>query len=359
MWIKNHKWASLVFVWLCSAGSICGQLAITEVMSQAGLETNPGFTRPDYWELTNFGTNDIHLDGYSFSDSRQTNLLVDYPFWDLILRPNESVIFFRSEANHSSITNAERFRAWWGETNLDALLKIRTYEAPGLDGDSKDELWLYDEELNVVDMVRFGEARVGRSFVYAPDSGSFGVVSLLGVSGAFKSALGDDIGSPGKTAGAASLSWVQQPSDMAADYGADVTFSAMAIGLPRPKYQWFSNGVEIANARASTLVISNVQQQAEFMVRVWNGITELLSDSVSLTVNTNPAQTNHHGGSPRSHGLHKPNGCFFGCRAGLSQPEVSVAIKWIQYFWGDAAHIHRFGCKDGDVWNALHCADLE
>ena len=53
--------------------------------------------------------------------------------------------------------------------------------APGLDGDDRDELWVYDPEMNVIDHVRFGEAHTGRSFTYSPDTGVFGVLSTVGI----------------------------------------------------------------------------------------------------------------------------------------------------------------------------------
>src|SRR5688572_2906750 len=86
--------------WFCVAIFVCAyrpeapaQLAITEVMSSGstnGLES--GLQRPDFWELTNFGTNEVSLEGYRWFDA-------DYrPFGDrqsfpaTTLRPGESVI---------------------------------------------------------------------------------------------------------------------------------------------------------------------------------------------------------------------------------------------------------------------------
>src|SRR6187551_3353058 len=46
-------WLGLI-IWSCGA-SAPAQLAITEVMSFASTNAS-GFSRPDFWELTNFGT---------------------------------------------------------------------------------------------------------------------------------------------------------------------------------------------------------------------------------------------------------------------------------------------------------------
>src|SRR5437868_10447974 len=51
-----------------------GQLAITETMSSESLNLGPASVTPgpDFWELTNFGTNSIDLSGYLFNDSDAT-----------------------------------------------------------------------------------------------------------------------------------------------------------------------------------------------------------------------------------------------------------------------------------------------
>ena len=48
-----------------------GQLAITETMSSESTNLGPALVvqGPDFWELTNFGTNSIDLTGYIFNDS--------------------------------------------------------------------------------------------------------------------------------------------------------------------------------------------------------------------------------------------------------------------------------------------------
>ena len=273
-----------------SAGNSGAQLAITEVMSEASLETNPGFNRPDYWELTNFGTNGIRLDDYSFSDSRQTDALIRYPFTNLVIRPVESIIFFRDQPNRSSVTNAARFRQWWGESQLPPALQIRTYLSPGFNGDAGDELWVYDAQSNVVDSVRFGQARTGRSFVYDPESGLFGLFSVRGIYEAFQAERGQDYGSPGTTAGPSALRIVRQPSDASVDAGAGVTFTVAALGLPRPRYQWLAKGLAIAGATAASLTLTNVQRgdAGSYYVRVDNGLSNLMSETVTLRVNMNP-----------------------------------------------------------------------
>ncbi|HXS68161.1 MAG TPA: hypothetical protein VN761_04920, partial [Candidatus Polarisedimenticolia bacterium] len=56
-------------LWQASA-----QLAITETMSSESTNLGSGLVAagPDYWELSNFGTNTIDLTGYLFNDSDAT-----------------------------------------------------------------------------------------------------------------------------------------------------------------------------------------------------------------------------------------------------------------------------------------------
>ena len=69
------------------------QLAITEVMASAALTWGPGtvLPGPDFWELTNFGTNDINLDGYFFRDIGATRQ--EWPFVGLTIHAGETIIF--------------------------------------------------------------------------------------------------------------------------------------------------------------------------------------------------------------------------------------------------------------------------
>ncbi len=272
------------------------QLAITEVMSRASLETVIGPRRPDYWELTNYGTNDISLDGYWFSDERGINGLIPNAFFNnVIIHTNETIVIFKLETDledQSSVTNAEQFRAWWGEA-LSPSLQILMWEGSGLNGESPgDEVWLYDPQLNVVDHVKFREAwdTGGRAFVCDPDTGVFGVWALPGVNGGYQAALGGDYGSPGIAPPRSPLRIVQHPAGQVVDAGASATFSVIAYGLPRPKYQWLAGGIEIPGATEATLTISNVQPEeaGEYCVRVCNGLSEMTSLAATLTVEMNP-----------------------------------------------------------------------
>ena len=270
-------------------GRLPAQLAITEVMAESSNNGLPSFEGPDYWELTNFGDEDVNLDGYGFSDDRVTTIFTN-AFANLTIRGGESIIFCRSNGAAPFITSVEEFRDWWGAGNLPANLQIRFYNLPGLSGDG-DQLWLRNPSGGVVDMVKFGTSVPGRSITYDMETGAFGIPSEPGVNGAFRSAkVASDVGSPGYTPGRVPLRILRQPASQSVDGCGQVRFSVLAGGVPRPTYQWMSNGVPVSGATGPELTLPeiNPSSSGEFRVRLSNGFEELLSDPAVLVVNTNP-----------------------------------------------------------------------
>ena len=112
------------------------------------------------------------------------------------IAPGESIIFAES-------LSASQFAAWWGSNNLPATLKVVTYSGSGFTlGTSGDGLRLWDNlTTNVnetVARVDFGAATASVSFSFNPVTQQFGVLSQVGVNGAFKATAATDIGSPGR-----------------------------------------------------------------------------------------------------------------------------------------------------------------
>src|SRR5688572_3094222 len=93
-------WICTVSAWtfLAAVLSAPAQLAITEVMSSASstLGTNAVGSHPDFWELTNFGTNVIDLTDYRFNDSGGFQGATGEIFAGRTIAPGESIIFFQS-----------------------------------------------------------------------------------------------------------------------------------------------------------------------------------------------------------------------------------------------------------------------
>lgn len=270
----------------------CGQLAITEAMSHAGINIggNVVLRHSDFWELTNFGTNAIPLDEYRFIDD--TGFIgADAAFFvGKQVGPGESIVLVKSIVG--VVETPAQFRAWWGDTNLPANLQIYFYPRPGFNNDF-DAVQLFRvtaTSTTLVDRVDFLEARVGSTFTYDPETSEFGVFSLPGLNGAFKAVETDDIGSPGSTTGPVPLAVTAQPQGLTVDAGVSATFKVQFRGVPRPRFQWLKNGVPISGATSNTLTILPALPIAagNYTVELENGLTNVISASATLVVNTNP-----------------------------------------------------------------------
>lgn len=264
------------------------QLAITEVMSSAATNLGPTVLpqSSDFWELTNFGTNAVNLnDGYRWNDNAGDFVGGDpSPFTGLSIGPGESILFF--ETNNPVMTTPDQFRAWW---NLPATQKVVLYIGNGLSS-AGDGVRVWDGTGKLVDSVDFGPADRGKTFVYNPGTGAFGLLSTNGVGGAFKASTADDVGSPGTTSGPVPAQIFTQPSSQQVNPGDTAIFTVVAGGVPRPKFQWYLNGGPIPDATASTLTVVNVQndQLGEYKVSVENVAGSLFSSTVTLGLNPQP-----------------------------------------------------------------------
>ncbi len=266
--------------------SVGAQLAITEVMASAANTRDgaPVTQNSDYWELTNFGADPVDLTGYKFSDDAGPSAARTEPFVGLVLRPGQSAVFVRSDINDTE----ESFRAWWGE-QVPADTPIRFYPSPGFSSNG-DAVMLWDANDRLVDEVRYGPATRGRSFAYDPATGLFPHLSTNGLYGAWRAVTADDDGSPGIHAGPVPLRFALEPEDASVPAGNSVTLQAAGLGLPRPRYQWFKDGVALPGATTATLTLTNAQpaDSGLYTVRLDNGLESLLSRVARLTVDPAP-----------------------------------------------------------------------
>jgi hypothetical protein len=179
-----------------SPGRITGPTAdildveITEVMSFPA--TNNAVSA-DWWELTSFDTEPIDLSGWRFNDnaSEFTN---DFVIPNgITIQPGESIVFVED-------LTREEFLTWWG-AQVPAGTQIITYTGDELSfsaaGDSL-RLWTGANTNTVFKQVTFGAADQGVTFGFDPVTRRFGEKSVEGQNGAFRSATGLDVGSPGK-----------------------------------------------------------------------------------------------------------------------------------------------------------------
>ncbi len=278
--------ALALFLVLALAASASAQLAITEVMAEAAGDVTP--KRPDFWELTNFGSNRIDLTTYRWMDSAGIEAAEPTFFAGRSIDPGETILLVRSNVV-TTLTRAQVVD-WWGANRLPAQLQVLFYRGPGFSPDyDAVQLWrVSGGSTTLVDRVEFYAATPGATFTYSPDTGEFDAISRDGLDGAFRAAQGTDVGSPGRTVGPVPLRISTAPVSVEVDAGAPATFAVQARGLPKPRYQWRRNGLPIAGATDSTLTLPNVvaSDAGNFTVELNNGLETLISDSAELRVNT-------------------------------------------------------------------------
>lgn len=280
-WLGRVAW---LIPWLWWSAN--GQLAITEAMSSASTNNALGVTQgPDFWELTNFGSERIDLTGYRWNDNEGGLAGADAsPFVGLVIEPGEVIVFVQN--NVPGVDTAEAFRAWWG---LPPDQKVVFYTGNGLSSNG-DSVILWGPNAagddDVVDRVDFGPANPGYSFTYSPVDGTFGVVSEIGVGGAQQAVLSTDVGSPGQHAGPVTLRITLPPTNMVAVAGLPASMAVQAVGLPRPRYQWRRDGVPLPGATRSILAWEAVQpgDAGTYSVEIRNGLQTLVSSDATLQV---------------------------------------------------------------------------
>lgn len=194
-------------------------LMLTEISSSA----SPGApsSADDYWELTNFGSSVVNLNGYSWHDSgRSPSAAAAYALpAGSSIAPGESVIF-------TGMVPAA-FRSWWGLAS--SIQVFQTSGAPGLG--ENDGVSFFDPDGNELFFFSYaaggftrengtsalgghagtsaGASAAWQNIIWVPASGTAApryTFATGGNYGSFQSALGTDGGSPGMTVPAANVS---------------------------------------------------------------------------------------------------------------------------------------------------------
>lgn len=169
-------------------------VAITEVMASSN---HPSPINGDWFEITNFGTDPIDLDGFSWDDESRLSGRHEISS-SVILGANESVIF-------ADIVAADE-AAWlatWMQTSTG--LRVYTKDDFGPIGFSSfssggDEVNLYDDLGQLVSRATFTGADVTAGFtIRFGNDGTILGLSVSGIDGAYASDSGD-VGSPGNLA---------------------------------------------------------------------------------------------------------------------------------------------------------------
>jgi len=291
MWKKYLLGGLFIFATLLTSRA---QLAITEIVSSGSTNLGAALVtqKSDWWELSNFGTNTIDLNGYKWNDNAGGLIGADsLPFNGLSIAPGESILFVETVAGVT--TNEAQFRAWWGP-ELGSNVQIRFYVGNGL-GSGGDGVRVWSpsaaNDADVVDSIDFGAAVRGQSYTYSTNTGLFSEFSTNGISGAFKAVETDDVGSPGINQGPVPLAIAQDPASLSVNPGDNAPFTVAVRGIPRPRFQWRFNGANISGATLTSFTVTNVQTSKTglYSVVVFNGFQTLTSAVATLLLNPDPS----------------------------------------------------------------------
>jgi len=193
--MKSVLSSALVAGLLAAAAPAQAQLRITEV-SAWGSGNAPYAT--DWFELTNTGSGTLSIGGWKMDDSSNGSAMVALTGITSIA-PGESVIFTESAATAS-------FLATWFGSQAPVGLQIGNYTGAGVGlSTSGDAVNIFDAAGVLQASVSFGisdSAAPFQTFDNAAglDHTPIGLLAAIGANGAFLSADGQEIGSPGSIA---------------------------------------------------------------------------------------------------------------------------------------------------------------
>ena len=190
-------------------GGILATLASVSAQAQTGLritEVHPtgssnGTYAADWFELTNFGPGTIDLTGFRVDDNSQSPAAAVALSGVTSIAPGQSVVFIEG----TSATASAFLSAWFGGA-VPAGFTIGTYSGAGIGlSSTSDQVNIYNPAgatpNTPVASVLFNAATAGRTFDNAAGQNSDTVpitlLSTAGVNGAFLSANGQEVGSPG------------------------------------------------------------------------------------------------------------------------------------------------------------------
>lgn len=194
--------AALLFV----AGPSSAAIVITEVHPTGS--SNSTTYEADWFELTNTGASAVDITGWRVDDDSNNFANALLLNGVTSINPGQSVVFIES----SSDAIYDAFKTGWFGTDVPSDFTIGRYNGSGIGlGAGGDQLNIFDSSGTPITSVVFGAATAGTTFDNADGlSGAISTLSAVGINGAFTSAAGGEIGSPGFTANA-----VPEPSTWA------------------------------------------------------------------------------------------------------------------------------------------------
>jgi Lamin Tail Domain len=185
-------------------------IIISEVDS-AGSGTGASSYNQDWFEITNTGAMAVDLTGWKVDDNSNSFASAVALNGVSSIGAGQSIVFIDTTGSTATAppsnadiasTQAKFINAWFG-ANVPAGFSIGYYWGAGIGlGQGGDALNLYTSTGALVTAVTFGAATAGKTFDNAAGLNNTAIsqLSAVGVNGAFLSANGAEIGSPGVAA---------------------------------------------------------------------------------------------------------------------------------------------------------------
>lgn len=167
-----------------------------------------GTYNADWFELTNTGSTSVSISGWKIDDNSNAFGTAVALRGVTSIAAGQSVVFIEGNTSGSNdATLAASFISAWFGGSAPAGFAIGGYGGSGVGlSSSADAVNIFDAGGTLITRVEFGAATAKVSFDNAAGlSGPISQLSVVGVNGAFTSAVGGEVGSPGAIPAPASL----------------------------------------------------------------------------------------------------------------------------------------------------------
>lgn len=155
----------------------------------------------DWFELTNTGTSAVNISGWEMDDNSNSASNAVALRGATSIGAGQSIVFIESNSSGSNDASIDAaFKSAWFGSKVPAGLVVANYGGSGVGLSSGgDAVNIFDSHGSLVTRVDFGASTTGVTFDNAAGLNNVVLTNLssVGVNGAFKSADGTEIGSPG------------------------------------------------------------------------------------------------------------------------------------------------------------------
>ena len=196
--MKNKQIVSLAALFAAALSVAQAQIIISEV-DPAGSTSSDGYNA-DWFELKNTGSSAVDITGWKMDDNSDSFSSAVALRGVTSIAPGLTVVFVEGLADGSTDATIDaNFKNAWFGSSVPAGFTIGNYGGSGVSlSQTSDGVNIFDSSGNAITGVSFGATALGHTLDNeAGLSGNISQMSAVGVDGAFLSANGLEVGSPG------------------------------------------------------------------------------------------------------------------------------------------------------------------